>query len=251
MVYMGSKDRTAKYLIPIMNKIIKDNNIDYFFDMCVGGGNLSANKKYYLDVKNIVGVDNNKYLIELLKKVQLNELNYEEINYEIYTDVRKNKDNYKDWYVGYIGFIHSFSGKFFNGFLKHIDDKGRVRSKQIYNNLINQRDSLMKVKLFNKDMFEIDYSKIPKNSLLYFDPPYSNTTKYHSEFNSEKFWELINSLSKDFIVLISEFNAPDNYVSIWSKEKTSTLNFKGSYKKDIEHLFIHKENLKYINREEI
>lgn len=25
MVYMGSKDRTAKYLISIMNKIIKDN----------------------------------------------------------------------------------------------------------------------------------------------------------------------------------------------------------------------------------
>ena len=31
MVYVGSKDRTAKYLIPIMNKIIKDNNIDYFW----------------------------------------------------------------------------------------------------------------------------------------------------------------------------------------------------------------------------
>lgn len=59
MVYMGSKDRTAKYLIPIMNKIIKDNNIDYFFDMCVGG-NLSANKKYYLNVKNIIGVDNSE-----------------------------------------------------------------------------------------------------------------------------------------------------------------------------------------------
>lgn len=251
MVYMGSKDRTAKYLIPIMNKIIKDNNIDYFFDMCVGGGNLSANKKYYLDVKNIIGVDNNKYLIELLKKVQLNELNYEEINYEIYTDVRKNKDNYKDWYVGYVGFIHSFSGKFFNGFLKNIDDKGRVRSKEIYNNLINQRYSLLKVKLFNKDIFEIDYSKFPKNSLLYFDPPYANTTKYHNEFDSERFWELVDKLSKDFIVLVSEFNAPNDYISIWSKEKLSVVNSQSVYKKDMEHLFIYKNNLKYINREEI
>ena len=34
------------------------------------GGNLSANKKHHLDVKNIIGVDNNKYLIALLKKVQ-------------------------------------------------------------------------------------------------------------------------------------------------------------------------------------
>ena len=69
MVYQGSKDRTAKYLISIMNNIIKENNIDYFFDMCVGGGNLSANKKYELNVKNIYGIDNNKYLIALLKKI--------------------------------------------------------------------------------------------------------------------------------------------------------------------------------------
>ena len=98
---------------------------------------------------------------------------------------------------------------------------------------------------------EIDYSKFPKNSLLYFDPPYSNTTKYHSEFDNVKFWELVDTLSKDFIVLVSEFNAPNDYISIWSKEKLSTVNSDGKYKKDMEHLFIHKNNLKYINREEI
>lgn len=38
MVYQGSKNKTAKYLIPIMNDIIDKNNIDYFFDMCMGGG---------------------------------------------------------------------------------------------------------------------------------------------------------------------------------------------------------------------
>ena len=37
MVYQGSKDRTAKYLIPIMNDIIKKNNVEHFFDMCMGG----------------------------------------------------------------------------------------------------------------------------------------------------------------------------------------------------------------------
>ena len=64
-------------------------------------------------------------------------------------------------------------------------------------------------------------------------------------------WDKLGRLSKNFIVLVSEFNAPNNYVSIWSKEKTSILNSKGNYKKDIEHLFTHKDNLKYINREEI
>lgn len=103
MVYMGSKDRTAKYLIPIMNKIIKDNNIDYFFDMCIRGGNLSANKKHHLNVKNIIGVDNNKYLIALLKEVQLNELNYEEIN---------SKGIYKK-YIEHL-FIHKNNLKYIN-----------------------------------------------------------------------------------------------------------------------------------------
>ena len=37
MVYQGSKDKTAKYLIPIINDIIEKNNIKHFFDMCVGG----------------------------------------------------------------------------------------------------------------------------------------------------------------------------------------------------------------------
>ena len=77
----------------------------------------------------------------------------------------------------------------------------RNAPKERYNNLIRQRYSLLKVKLFNKDIFEIDYSKFPKNSLLYFDPPYSNTTKYHNEVDSEKFWELVDKLSKDFIPL--------------------------------------------------
>ena len=74
MVYMGSKDRTAKYLIPIMNKIIKDNNIDYFFDMCIRGGNLSANKKHNLDVKNIIGLDNSKFPKNNLKYINREEI---------------------------------------------------------------------------------------------------------------------------------------------------------------------------------
>lgn len=113
----------------------------------------------------------------------------------------------------------------------------------MYNNLINQRNNLLKVKLFCKNIFSIDYSKLPKNSLLYFDPPYSNTTKYNNEFDNDKFWELVTELSKDFIVLVSEFNAPKDFKSIWCKEKVSTLNSKGKYKKDMEHLFIHKCNL--------
>lgn len=242
MVYQGSKDRTAKYLIPIMNNIIKKNNINYFFDMCVGGGNLSANKKYELKVKNIYGIDNNKYLIELLKKFQKENVEYFSVTREEYKHIKENKDKYDEWYIGYVGFLQSFGSRFFDSYVK-TNINGRNIIKERYNNIMKQRDNLKKIKLFCKDIFSIDYNKLPKNSLLYFDPPYSNTTNYHSEFDNDKFWKLVIELSKDFIVLVSEFNAPEDFKSIWCKEKLTTLNSEGKYKKDMEHLFIHKCNL--------
>ena len=212
------------------------------------GGNLSANKKHHLDVKNIIGVDNNKYLIALLKKVQETNFEFIWVSKEEYYKVKYNKDNYEDWYVGYVGFLCSFAGKFLDSYIG-IDRKSK-RNLPIerYNNIIRQKDMLSKLNLFHKDIFEIDYNKLPKNSLLYFDPPYANTTKYHNEFDNEKFWELVDKLSKDFIVLVSEFNAPNDFISIWIKEKLSTVNSQSIYKKGMEHLFIHKNNLKYINR---
>lgn len=108
---------------------------------------------------------------------------------------------------------------------------------------MKQRSKLKDIKLYYKDIFNINYNKLPKNSLLYFDPPYSNTTKYYNKFNTNKFWKLVTELSKDFIILVSEFNAPKDFKSIWYKDKLSTLNSKGKYKKDMEHLFIHKCNL--------
>ena len=124
MVYQGSKDRTAKYLIPIMNNIIKNNNIEHFFDMCVGGGNLCANVKYKLEVKNIYGVDNNKYLIALLKKFQRGEVDYFSVTKEEYIKIKENKNDFEDWYVGYVGFLQSYGSKFFDGYVKD-DISGR------------------------------------------------------------------------------------------------------------------------------
>jgi hypothetical protein len=206
------------------------------------GGNLSANKKYELKIKNIYGIDNNKYLIALLKKFKKENVEYFSVTKEEYKHIKENKEKYDNWYVGYVGFLFSFGGMFFNGFADKLKD-GRIRSLEKYNNMLKQKDSLNRIKLFYKDIFNIDYNKLPKNSLLYFDPPYSNTAKYHSKFDNNKFWKLVTELSKDFIVLVSEFNAPRDFKSIWCKEKVSTLNSKGEYKKDMEHLFIHKCNL--------
>ena len=41
MTYMGSKRRYAKYIVPIINNYIKENDINTFIDCFCGGANLT------------------------------------------------------------------------------------------------------------------------------------------------------------------------------------------------------------------
>lgn len=76
--------------------------------------------------------------------------------------------------------------------------------------------------LLNANFTNEDYRNIiiPDNSIIYCDPPYENTTGYRSlkKFNHEEFWEYMRQISKNNKVFISEQNAPDDFISIWSKE---------------------------------
>jgi DNA adenine methylase len=79
-----------------------------------------------------------------------------------------------------------------------------------------------------------------QNYLIYCDPPYENSTKYKDEFDHADFWNWARVVSKNNTVLISEYNAPDDFECLWSKDLTTTLD-KNSRKVDTEKLY------KYIN----
>lgn len=76
-----------------------------------------------------------------------------------------------------------------------------------------------------------------KNAVIYCDPPYANTTKYKDDFNHDEYWNWVRKMSKNNIVLCSEYNAPDDFDCIWSKELTTTLD-KNSRSKAVEKLFM-------------
>ena len=233
MKFMGSKNRISKYILSI---ILKDRKPDqYFIDCFVGGGNLIDKVQ-----GNRIGLDNNKYLIALLEKIKNDPNNLPIIEKEEYHNIKNNMNHYQDWLVGWCAICHSYNGKWFGGFAGEITTI--INTKRDYRieakkNAIKQSPDLQGIKLINCSYDELE---IPKNSIIYADPPYFGATKYKDDFNHQKFWEWCREISNKHQLFISEYNAPDDFKCIWQKEINSSLDKNTGSKKGIEKLFIKK-----------
>lgn len=75
--------------------------------------------------------------------------------------------------------------------------------------------------------------------VVYCDPPYKNTGGYGIEFNTDAFWEWART--REYPVYVSEYQAPSDFVSIWSKEKRVLLNDKSLTAPRTENLFVYKK----------
>ena len=113
--YVGSKSRIAKHIVPIIQSYIDSTSAVFYLEPFIGGANVID--KIFCDRK--IGYDINHYLIELFKhRDQITSLP-DEITQEEYTAVRKSYQmqdgKYPDWYIGAVGFLASYNGKFFGG----------------------------------------------------------------------------------------------------------------------------------------
>lgn len=233
MQYMGGKSRIAKHILPIILKDRKEEQW-YIEPFCGGCNTLSK------VTGNRIGADNNTAVIGLWKKVSLGWLPPEYISIEIYNLLKGFKDDYyltlQNPKIGYVGFACSFGGKYFGGYAKN--NNNRNYSKNAYNSALKQFPKLRGV-IFHHCSYE--NLIIPENSIIYCDPPYKNTTKYsRKEFDYKQFWEQCRNWVFDgHKVFISEYNAPDDFICVWQKEITNSLNDK----KAVEKLFVYNEEL--------
>ena len=202
MQYFGGKAKIAKYIVPYLEGVRKENQI--FVEPFVGGANIvsqmSGKRKAY---------DFNEYLIEMYKGVQNGYELPDSLTEEEYKYIREHKDEDKVL-TGFVGFGCSFAGKWFGGY---------ARNKQNHNYCKASKNSLMK-KMSTMIDVEFDWrdykSLFLKGCLIYCDPPYANTTKYTGapDFDSEEFWNIMRAWAKDNDVYISEYEAPDDFVSV-------------------------------------
>lgn len=227
MKYMGSKSRIAKYIVPILQKYIDDNNILQYCEPFVGGCNIIDKIK----CPNKQGSDINKYLIALLNHVKKDLPLYEEISRELYNKAREAYKNqaleFENWELGAIGFLASYNGRFFNGGYAqptYEQTKSGLRYRDYYQeskrNILKQAPNLKDITITYQDYKDINLT----NSLIYCDPPYNGTTGYNvKKFNHEEFWKTMRKWSDNNIVIISEINAPDDFECIWEKEVSRSI----------------------------
>ena len=177
-------------------------------------------------------------MIELLNGVKNGYDLPEQISEEEYKYIREHKEEDKVL-SGFVGFGCSFGGKWFGGYARN--KTGTNYALQSKRSLLKDMNNLMDAEFICKDYREVE---LPNGCVVYADPPYDNTTGYGKEkFNSEEFWKYMRKISKEHIVFISEQTAPNDFISIWEKPFTRTLDVnKNNQFKVTEKLFIHKCN---------
>ena len=78
-----------------------------------------------------------------------------------------------------------------------------------------------------------------EGNVVYCDPPYAGTGGYGCEFDHDAFWQWCRT--RDFPVYVSEYRAPEDFISIWCKEKRRLFNHRVLSTNAVEHLFLHKK----------
>lgn len=235
MRYMGSKNRIAKEILPIILKDRKPNQC--YVETMVGGGNLIDKVEGFR-----IGADLNPFVIEALKLIRDNpESLPDHVSEEYYQELKTKKE--LNGLTGVVGFTMSFAGKWFAGFARDkSDDKSDDKetnelnfSRRAKNNALAQSPNLKDCLFINSSYQLLD---IPKNSIIYCDPPYEGTTKYKDRFNHFEFWDWVRSKSLEgHSVFVSEYNAPDDFICVWQKTLTTSFSTSESIKA-IEKLFI-------------
>lgn len=261
--YTGGKYKLLPQLLPLFQET------DCFFDLFAGGANVSIN----MNNKKVIINDNNEHIIELYKFFNNNPINlllesidkiiakYELSNtskfgYEYYDCDSKNglsnynkdkflklRDDYnksKDILLLYVLIVYAFNNQI------RFNQKGEFNlpiGKRDFNKRMQQKFELFVTKLqskniefYHRDFRKFDLNKLPKNTLIYCDPPYLITLASYNEnkgwgdkdeFDLLKFLDNASKLGLKFALsnVIQAKNQENHILSHWLTKNNYTCHF--------------------------
>ncbi len=210
MKYMGSKNRIAKHILPIMLKEMEDKGYTTWMEPFVGGGNMIDKVP---DKYKRIGADLNEHTIAAMLGIRdfVNDLP-EQVSEEYYQSVKGTSVHpISSW----IRYTCSFSGKFDNGYAR--DKTNRNYAREQKNSALKQSLKIQSVEFLCCSYEDLSNAT---NSLIYCDPPYQGTTGYKTgAFDHEKFFAWCREMkSKGNSVFVSEYDAPVDFELVWQGE---------------------------------
>lgn len=237
MKYMGSKNRIAREILPIILKDRADGQW-YVEPFCGGLGTFDKVRGPKM------GNDKNKYLIAMWNGLQKDKFRPREITKDLYRRARNEYNNgvnieFDDFMIGWIGWMGSFNGRFFDGGYSGTAGGRNYVDEQILNT--ESQIPLLGESIFiSREYWDADY---PPMSIIYCDIPYKGTKQYSTsrEFNHANFWDWCRLMSKSgHSIFISEYSAPDDFECIWSKQVTNSMHSVNT-KRPVEKLYTPKD----------
>lgn len=238
MKYMGSKNRIAKEILPIILKDRKPGQ--WYVEPFVGGANM-IDKVEGLRLAN----DFNYYLVCLWRALLKGWIPPDYVEEETHGAVRSNPANFDPHFVAFVRLGCSFGADWNGGFARNVrkdspnaEELNRGRKsycRQSKNNMLKQVPNLKGVQ-FENESYKSLY--IPDNSIIYCDPPYSGTSGYAVDFDSAEFWQWCRDKNLEgHSVYISEYKAPPDFDCVWSKDQITSFSTSENLKAT-EKLFI-------------
>lgn len=216
MRYQGGKSRIAKPIAAAINASSSSGGGQAFVSLFCGS---CAVESKVTGFNRVILNDKHPYLIALLRGVQAGWIPPDDVSEEQYRFLRDNEDLLPPL-TGFAGFGCSFGGKWFGGYARSKD--GTNYAAQSKRSLMQDMATLTKAEIICGDYRSCP---IPAGAVVYADPPYKDTTGYGNEvFDTETFWWMMRLLAETgHKVFVSELTAPPNWICVWAKPYTRTL----------------------------
>lgn len=231
--YVGGKTRLAKPIANVLKEHVSKHTL--YSEPFVGGNSMSK----YTSAFGLLRIlsDSNKNLIDLYKEIQAGWTPPEYVSENTYKELKYADDSPLRTYVGY---ACSFGGKWFGGYAR-VSTGRRDMTHESYVRVMKSRDYIKDAIFLHSDYRSCS---IDSRHLVYCDPPYEGTLGYNTKFNHTDFWNTIRCwVDMGATVLVSGYQAPNDFVDVWSKEYSTYIHHKPTNNKKIEKLFMHKDYL--------
>ena len=228
MRYLGGKSRIAK---DIVAQLPSPEVVGSVYEPFCGGGavTVALAQKYSV----VQASDVHKDLIYMWRSLQEGWTPPTEVSEELYQHWRYTEPTTQEEAAlkAFLGYGGSFGGRYFRGFARGGLTAGgtpRNHSQESRRRALSDVQQLTNVTFCSGDYEALIRAK--PGDLVYCDPPYKDTTPYSrtERFDYERFWGWADHLAETGVyVYVSEHQAPDGWVPIWSKAQHRSVKRQG------------------------